>query len=63
MFNMMAQKDNDVNIDIARATRIDSAAMKTIAVVTLTFLPATYVSVRSLAHPVFLGYLSLADNL
>ncbi|THY12279.1 hypothetical protein D6D00_10487, partial [Aureobasidium pullulans] len=44
VFNMMAQKDNDVNIDIAKATRIDSAAMKTIAVVTLTFLPATYVS-------------------
>ncbi|KAI4722472.1 hypothetical protein E4T48_01305, partial [Aureobasidium sp. EXF-10727] len=44
VFNMMAQKDNDVNIDIARATRADSVAMKTIAVVTLTFLPATYVS-------------------
>lgn len=41
---MMAQKDNDVNIEIARATRADSVAMKTIAIVTLTFLPATYVS-------------------
>lgn len=40
----MAQKDNDVNIGIARATRADSVAMKTIAIVTLTFLPATYVS-------------------
>ncbi|KAH0008715.1 hypothetical protein KCU78_g11097, partial [Aureobasidium melanogenum] len=43
-FNVMAQKDNDVNIGIARATRADSVAMKTIAIVTLTFLPATYVS-------------------
>ena len=48
---MMAQKDNGVNLtisqanmEIARATRADSVAMKTIAVVTLTFLPATYVS-------------------
>ncbi|THY08523.1 hypothetical protein D6D02_06993, partial [Aureobasidium pullulans] len=44
VFNMMAQKDNDVNIDIAKATRTDSAAMKAIAVVSLTFLPSTYVS-------------------
>ncbi|KAG9554635.1 hypothetical protein KCU71_g8829, partial [Aureobasidium melanogenum] len=44
VFNVMAQKDNDVNIGIARATRADSVAMKTIAIVTLTFLPATYVS-------------------
>jgi uncharacterized iron-regulated membrane protein len=41
---MMAQKDNAVNLDISRATRADSVAMKTIAIVTLTFLPATYVS-------------------
>ncbi|KAG9554580.1 hypothetical protein KCU71_g9460, partial [Aureobasidium melanogenum] len=44
VFNMMAQKDNGVNLQIARATRADSVAMKTIAIVTLTFLPATYVS-------------------
>jgi Mg2+ and Co2+ transporter CorA len=41
---MMAQKDNDVNIEISRATKADSVAMKSIAIVTLTFLPATYVS-------------------
>lgn len=40
----MAQKDNVVNLEIARATKADSVAMKTIAIVTLTFLPATYVS-------------------
>ncbi|KAH0368920.1 hypothetical protein KCU65_g3769, partial [Aureobasidium melanogenum] len=44
IFNMIAQKDNKLNIGIANATRVDSVAMKTIAIVTLTFLPATYVS-------------------
>ncbi|KAH0278933.1 hypothetical protein KCU91_g2130, partial [Aureobasidium melanogenum] len=44
LFNTMAQKDNGVNLQIARATKADGVAMKTIAIVTLTFLPATYVS-------------------
>jgi len=35
-----------ISSDIARATKVDGAAMKTIAFVTLTFLPATFVTVR-----------------
>lgn len=50
---MISQRDSKVNqetslisYDIARATKADGAAMKTIAFVTLTFLPATFVTVR-----------------
>lgn len=50
---MISQRDSKVNqetsntsSDIARATKADGAAMKTIAFVTLTFLPATFVTVR-----------------
>jgi Mg2+ and Co2+ transporter CorA len=50
----MAAKDNIVNIglaadskQIAAASKRDSSAMKTIAVLTMLFLPATFVAVRS----------------
>jgi hypothetical protein len=35
--------------EIALATKADGAAMKTIAFVTMTFLPATFVTVRYLS--------------
>jgi hypothetical protein len=51
----MAQRDAKVQRDvaeissqIARAARRDSAAMKGIAVLTMVFLPGTYVAVRGL---------------
>ncbi|KAG9512406.1 hypothetical protein KCV07_g9469, partial [Aureobasidium melanogenum] len=50
--NTISQRDSKVNKEmsnfssqIALATREDGAAMKTIAVVTLTFLPATFVTI------------------
>ena len=50
-----SRRDNLLNIEIAKATaqvaeetRQDSAAMKTIAVLTLTFLPGTAVAVREI---------------
>jgi Mg2+ and Co2+ transporter CorA len=50
--NMISQRDSKVNremssisSEIAQATKADGAAMKTIALVTLTFLPATFVTV------------------
>lgn len=50
---MISQRDSQVNkemsgfsYEIALATKADGAAMKTIAFVTLTFLPATFVTVR-----------------
>lgn len=43
----MSQLDAKTNVDIAMATKDDGAAMKTIAVVTMTFLPATFVSVST----------------
>jgi hypothetical protein len=50
---MISQRDSQVNqkmtnfsSEIAMATKADGAAMKTIALVTLTFLPATFVTVR-----------------
>jgi uncharacterized ion transporter superfamily protein YfcC len=49
---MISQRDSKVNqemssisSEIAQATKADGAAMKTIALVTLTFLPATFVTV------------------
>lgn len=48
----MAQKDNQTNITLAKDSRLiavaaqrDSKAMRTIAVLTLLFLPGTYIAV------------------
>ncbi|KAJ5481279.1 hypothetical protein N7475_000091 [Penicillium sp. IBT 31633x] len=41
-FNIVAQHDTSVTVDISRATRSDSAAMKTLAFVTTAFLPPTF---------------------
>ncbi|KAF9760890.1 hypothetical protein IL306_004067 [Fusarium sp. DS 682] len=43
-FNSVAQYDSRISVEIGQATQSDSAAMKTIAFVTLGFLPATFVS-------------------
>ncbi|KAF6838480.1 hypothetical protein CMUS01_04608 [Colletotrichum musicola] len=43
-FNMVAQFDSGVSVAIGRATQRDSEAMKTVAFLTLLFLPATFVS-------------------
>ncbi|CAF3616058.1 hypothetical protein SNK03_003900 [Fusarium graminearum] len=43
-FNSVAQYDSRVAVKIGRATQSDSAAMKTIAFVTLAFLPGTFIS-------------------
>lgn len=43
----MSQLDAKTNVDIAMATKDDGVAMKTIAIVTMTFLPATFVSVSN----------------
>jgi hypothetical protein len=50
-----SRRDNLLNIELAKATaqvaeetRQDSAAMKTIAVLTLTFLPGTFIAVSPL---------------
>jgi hypothetical protein len=49
---MISQRDSKINTkmsnfssEIAMATKADGAAMKTIALVTLTFLPSTFVTV------------------
>jgi hypothetical protein len=49
---MISQRDSELNkqmsfsnSEIALATKADGAAMKTISLVTLTFLPATFVTV------------------
>ncbi|KAI4774967.1 hypothetical protein E4T52_10080 [Aureobasidium sp. EXF-3400] len=42
--NTISQSDSIISSQIALATKEDGAAMKTIAVVTLTFLPATFVT-------------------
>jgi flagellar biosynthesis/type III secretory pathway M-ring protein FliF/YscJ len=49
LFNLIAQRDSNANIELAKdsrtialASRQDSAAMKTIAIMTMAFLPATF---------------------
>jgi Mg2+ and Co2+ transporter CorA len=39
----VAQHDSSITLEIGRATQLDSATMKTIAFVTLTFLPPTFI--------------------
>ncbi|KAI1121220.1 hypothetical protein F5Y10DRAFT_256733 [Nemania abortiva] len=43
-FNTVAQHDASTSVQIGRATQSDSVTMKTIAFVTLAFLPPTFVS-------------------
>ena len=42
-FNIVAQHDASLTVDISRAARADSATMKTLAFATLTFLPPTFI--------------------
>ncbi|KAL8687381.1 MAG: hypothetical protein Q9218_006427, partial [Villophora microphyllina] len=44
VFNLVTQQDSETNMSIAQATKNDRAAMKTIAALTMVFLPATAVS-------------------
>lgn len=44
VFNLVTQQDSETSTSIARDTKGDSASMKTIAVLTMVFLPATAVS-------------------
>lgn len=43
-FNIVAQHDAYISVQIGRAAQADSAATRTIAMVTLAFLPSTFVS-------------------
>ena len=58
-YNLIAQQDRNLNIEVAKdsksialASQRDSASMKTIAVLTTSFLPATWAS-SFLAMPLF----------
>jgi hypothetical protein len=42
IFNLLARGDAQANIDIAKAVMHDSTSMKTIAIMTMGFLPATF---------------------
>jgi hypothetical protein len=48
VYNFTAQKDNQINQQISAAARKDGAAMKSIALLTMCFLPATFIAVRKL---------------
>ncbi|ROW12390.1 hypothetical protein VMCG_00791 [Cytospora schulzeri] len=43
-YNIVAQYDAGISVEIGHAARSDSAAMKTISFVTLAFLPPTFIS-------------------
>lgn len=42
---MVAQRDSRVMTGLGEAAKLDSGAMRTIAVVTMAFLPPTFISV------------------
>lgn len=44
-FNAAAQRDSKIQVRIGEDAKREASAMKAIAVVTMTFLPATFVSV------------------
>ncbi|KAL1794636.1 hypothetical protein ACET3X_006452 [Alternaria dauci] len=46
-YNMIAQRDSQVMTGLGEAARRDSGAMRTIAVVTMAFLPPTFLSIRA----------------
>jgi hypothetical protein len=48
----MAQKDAQVNIELSQASKEDSVAMKTIAVLGMFFLPGTFLAVSTPLYPV-----------
>ncbi|KAH0543961.1 hypothetical protein FGG08_001728 [Glutinoglossum americanum] len=41
-FNLLSRGDAQANIDLAKAAKLDSTSMKTIAIMTMGFLPATF---------------------
>jgi hypothetical protein len=45
-YNLIAQRDSQAMRDLGEASRLDSGALKTIALVTMAFLPPTFLSVR-----------------
>jgi hypothetical protein len=54
VYNFIAQRDNMLNVEVARdsravavASKRDSSAMKTLAIVTMAFLPGTFIAVRT----------------
>lgn len=49
VYNLMAQRDTKATISLAKASQRDSSSMKTIAGMTLIFLPPTFICVRP--HP------------
>ena len=42
LFNLLARGDAQANIDLAKAAMHDSTSMKTIVIMTMGFLPATF---------------------
>ena len=42
LFNLITRSDVQASIELARATKNDSSSMKTIAIMTMAFLPATF---------------------
>lgn len=44
---MVAQNQTRATVLISEATQRDSAVMRTVAIVTMTFLPATFVTVST----------------
>jgi hypothetical protein len=44
-YNLLAQRDNKLNITIAQASKKDSTTMRSIAIVTILFLPGAYIAV------------------
>jgi hypothetical protein len=51
-WNQIGYRDSQTNLEIARDTRQDSNQMRSIAFLTMFFLPATFIAVRELSSSV-----------
>jgi len=66
----MQQRDSLVNLEVAKdsrrvaqASKRDSSAMKTLAVLTMVFLPATFVSVSIHCYYIVMFFFTIARDL
>jgi hypothetical protein len=51
--NVLALQNNETSLNIAASTRTDSAAMTSIALLTMAFLPSTFLAVSTLSFATF----------
>lgn len=47
-FNIVSQRNNEASVQMAKSALVDNTMMKAVAIVSLVYLPGTFVSARIL---------------